>query len=57
MFALPGPLVVRFLTERSTLVDDVRLVLALPKRPFLAALASTVTDGFVRLGDRTRGRS
>lgn len=57
MFALPGPLVVRFLTERSTLVDDVRLVLALPKRPFLAALASTVTDWLVRLGDRTRGRS
>ena len=41
--ALPGDLVVRFLTERSGALDDLRLILALPKRPFLrAALTAAV---------------
>ncbi|TDS75795.1 lycopene cyclase family protein [Amnibacterium kyonggiense] len=41
---LPGPLTVRFLTERSTLRDDLRLVLALPKAPFLRAAATTARE-------------
>src|SRR5206468_3469454 len=32
--SLPGPLTVRFLTERSSPLDDLRLILALPKVPF-----------------------
>ncbi|PCN47064.1 hypothetical protein Csp2054_13845 [Curtobacterium sp. 'Ferrero'] len=44
LVAMPGPLVVRFLTERSTPLDDLRIVLALPKPPFLAALAATVLE-------------
>lgn len=45
--ALPGALTVRFLTERSSPLDDLRLVLALPKRPFLLAALTTVLE---RLG-------
>lgn len=38
MFArTPPATLVRFLTERSSWLDEVRLVLALPKRPFLMA--------------------
>ncbi|QCR44854.1 lycopene cyclase [Curtobacterium sp. SGAir0471] len=48
LFALPGPLVVRFLTERSTPVDELRIVLALQKPPFLAALGRTVVDAVLR---------
>lgn len=48
LFALPGPLVVRFMSERSTLLDDLRIVLALQKRPFLAALGRTLVDAVVR---------
>jgi lycopene beta-cyclase len=48
LFALPGPLVVRFLTERSTPADDLRIVLALQKPPFLAALGRTVVDAVTR---------
>jgi lycopene beta-cyclase len=39
--ALPGPLTVRFLTERSSPLDDLRLIIALPKAPFLRAAATT----------------
>ncbi len=53
LFALPGPLVVRFLSERSGPIDELRIVLALQKRPFLVALARTVRDTVVR----TRSRS
>jgi lycopene beta-cyclase len=39
MFArCPSPALVRFLTDRSTLIDEALLVAALPKRPFLAVL-------------------
>ena len=48
LFALPGPLVVRFLSERSTPLDDLRIVLALQKRPFLTALVRTLADALVR---------
>lgn len=44
MFQLPGPLVIRFLTERSTLRDEIRLVLALPKIPFLRAAFTTCRE-------------
>lgn len=57
LFALPGPLVVRFLSERSTPVDDLRIVLALQKRPFLAALVRTVADVGVRARARVRART
>lgn len=57
LFALPGPLVVRFMSERSTLADDVRIVLALQKRPFLAALLRTVAEGLVRVRSARRGRA
>jgi lycopene beta-cyclase len=57
LFALPGPLVVRFLSERSSLADDLRIVLALQKRPFLRALLRTGTDAVRRARDRpVRGR-
>jgi lycopene beta-cyclase len=52
LMALPGPLVVRFLSERSTLADDVSIVLALQKRPFLEALVRTLRDAFVRMRSR-----
>jgi lycopene beta-cyclase len=42
--ALPGPLTVRFLTERSSALDELRLILVLPKRPFLLAAWSTAVD-------------
>ncbi len=48
LFALPGPLVVRFLSERSSPIDELRIILALQKRPFLAALARTARDAVVR---------
>jgi lycopene beta-cyclase len=48
LFALPGPTVVRFLTDRSSLTDDLRIVLALPKRPFLGALGRTAVDALHR---------
>ena len=54
LVALPGPLVVRFMGERSTLVDDLRIVLALQKAPFLAALVRTVADAVTRV--RRTGR-
>lgn len=47
--ALPGPLTVRFLTERSSPVDDLRLILALPKRPFLRAAATTAIERLAAL--------
>jgi lycopene beta-cyclase len=53
LFTLPGPLVVRFLTERSTLRDDLRVVLALPPAPFVAAALRTVRE---RLAAVARGR-
>jgi len=55
LFALPGPLVVRFLSERSTATDDLRIVLALQKRPFLGALVRTVADAVGRATRVTRG--
>lgn len=48
---LPGPLTVRFLTERSSLLDELRLILALPKRLFLRAALTTVLE---RAGAATR---
>lgn len=57
LFALPGPLVVRFLTERSSVADDLRIVLALQKTPFLAALVRTLADAAVRAVRGQRGRS
>lgn len=42
--SLPGPLTVRFLTERSSLLDELRLILALPKVPFLRAAAVAVLE-------------
>lgn len=53
LLALDGPLVVRFMTERSTLLDDLRIVLALQKRLFLSALACTISDALRR---RRHGR-
>lgn len=41
---LPGPLTVRFLTERSSPLDDLRLILALPKRLFLIAAVRTASE-------------
>lgn len=41
---LPGPLTIRFLTERATLIDIARLILALPKGPFLRAAAATALE-------------
>jgi lycopene beta-cyclase len=55
LLALPGPLVVRFMAERSTVADDLRIILALQKGPFLAALAHTLVDA-VRRGCRRRSR-
>jgi lycopene beta-cyclase len=50
MFAgLPGPLTVRFLTERSTPIDELRLILALPKAPFLRAAATTLAERLAAL--------
>jgi len=45
MFAgvAPGPLV-RFLTEKSTPADELRLVMALPKTPFLRVAARMLLD-------------
>lgn len=51
---LPGPLTVRFLTERATLGDELRLVLALPKIPFLRAAAATGVDLARRIRVRVR---
>lgn len=42
--SLPGPLTVRFLTERSSPLDEIRLILALPKVPFLRAAAAAVLE-------------
>ncbi len=56
LLALPGPLVVRFMSERSSTIDDLRIVLALQKRPFLAALVRTLADVLVRLGQRDTHR-
>lgn len=50
LFGLPGPLVVRFLSERSSLLDDLRIVFALPKVPFLAALVVMLVERRPRLG-------
>lgn len=44
LFGLPGPLVVRFLSERSSILDELRIVCALPKVPFLAALAVMLVE-------------
>jgi lycopene beta-cyclase len=49
LMALPGPLVVRFMSERSTMLDEVRIILALQKRPFLAALGQTIRDSITRI--------
>ena len=57
LVALPGPLVVRFLSERSTPADDLRIVLALQKPPFLAALARTVTDAVARCATAVLART
>lgn len=46
MFARLSPdTLVRFLTEKSTLADDVRLTLAMPKMPFLKSAARTLAYG------------
>lgn len=47
--ALPGPLTVRFLTERSSPADELRLILALPKLPFLRAAATTAIERLAAL--------
>lgn len=47
--ALPGPLTVRFLTERSSPLDELRLILALPKLPFLRAAGSTAVERLAAL--------
>ncbi|WP_157071382.1 lycopene cyclase family protein [Curtobacterium ammoniigenes] len=44
---VPGPAVVRFLSERSSVIDELRIIFALPKRPFLRAAARL-------LGERAR---
>ncbi len=41
---VPGSLTVRFLTERSSLLDDLRLILALPKQVFLVAAVRTARE-------------
>lgn len=56
LVALPGPLVVRFMSERSTLADDLRIVLALQRGPFLAAAGRTLLDAGIRYRDRPRAR-
>ncbi|GAA4739943.1 lycopene cyclase family protein [Amnibacterium soli] len=51
MFArLPGPLTVRFLTERASPLDELRLIGALPKRPFLRAATTTAVERLRALG-------
>ncbi|QWS33162.1 lycopene cyclase family protein [Curtobacterium aetherium] len=57
LLSLPGPLVVRFMTERSTLADDLRIVLALQKGPFLAALVRTLLDARTRHRARTTAQA
>ncbi|MFJ4221410.1 lycopene cyclase family protein [Curtobacterium luteum] len=57
LFALPGPLVVRFLTERSGVLDDLRIVLALPKVPFLVALGVLLVERRPRRRPRRGPRS
>ena len=42
---LPPDTLVRFLTEKSTLLDDLRLVLAMPKMPFLKIAVRMVAWG------------
>lgn len=49
MFAsLPPDTLVRFLTEKSTQIDDLRLVLAMPKMPFIRIAARMLTSGLRR---------
>ena len=49
MFAgLPPDTLVRFLTEKSTQVDDLRLVLSMPKMPFLKIAARMLVSGWRR---------
>ncbi|MET4052433.1 lycopene beta-cyclase [Frigoribacterium sp. PvP054] len=57
LFTLPGPLVVRFLTERSTPRDELRIVLVLPKAPFVAALLRTVRETCVARWRRSACRA
>jgi lycopene beta-cyclase len=54
LFGLPGPLVVRFLSERSGILDELRIVCALPKVPFLSALVVMVVERRPRPGARRR---
>lgn len=44
--------VVRFMGERSTTLDDLRIVAALPKLPFMAAALRSCTDWFPLLARR-----
>lgn len=57
LLTLPGPLVVRFLTERSTLVDELRVVLVLPKAPFIAAAVRTLRERLAARWATSRARS
>lgn len=41
---VPTPSLVRFLTERSGTLDHLRLILALPKLPFLATAGQVIVD-------------
>jgi len=57
LFTLPGPLVVRFLTEQSTLVDELRIVLVLPKVPFIGAAVRTLQERLTARWTTSRARS
>jgi lycopene beta-cyclase len=39
---VPGDVFARFMTDLSTPAEDARVIAALPKAPFLAALARSV---------------
>ncbi|WP_344796209.1 lycopene cyclase family protein [Frondihabitans peucedani] len=41
---LPGPLTVRFLTEHSTVLDELRIIAVLPKRRFIRAAWTTFLE-------------
>ncbi|PZE27918.1 hypothetical protein DEI86_04795 [Curtobacterium sp. MCBD17_028] len=54
---VPGDALVRFLTERSTARDDLRMVLALPTVPFLLAAVRVVVRALLATArDRRAGR-
>ncbi len=51
MFAgVPPDALVRFLTEKSTPLDEARLIRALPKKPFLAIVLRSLLESYARPG-------